>query len=338
MFSVPLFVTPVLGQTLLQALSTNNFSLYAQRITNIPSIANAAGPGLVIYAPIDEAIRTANVNLSNSNTTKRQEEEEKPSIEECECSATNDHSQKQKKRQLSISPGFARVTFLDDPALVNLGPGRAQSIVERCVPDQLWPEVYGGLGRNVSVVGNDIPFSGGVIRPVNGIITVPSSLSETVRVPSLGVSTFIDLAQRAGLLTELDNKTKTTVLVPSDAALASAASLSDSELAQVLKRHVLVDVTAYTPLLRNGDVYRTLAGDAVTVALRDGGYFVNGARIVRGDVIIKNGVLHTIDLVSPALPTFVTGASLAVMSWMALALRLMCVVVIGYHEAAMQRY
>ncbi|KAK4171516.1 FAS1 domain-containing protein [Triangularia setosa] len=314
--SVPLFVTPVLGQTLLQALSANNFSLYAQRITNIPSITNAAGPGLVIYAPIDEAIRTANLNLSDSSTTKRQKEEEKPSIEECECSATNDHSQKQKKRQFPISPGSARITFLDDPALVNLGPGR--------------------LGRNVSVVGNDIPFSGGVIRPVDGIITVPSSLSETVRVPSLGVSTFIDLAQRAGLLIELDNKTKITVLVPSDAALASAALLSDSELTQVLKRHVLVDVTAYTPLLRNGDVYRTLAGDVVTVVLRDGGYFVNGARIVQGDAIIENGVLHTVDrLLGPAAttlpsgtststtvataPVATAGASSTVMSWMALA-------------------
>ncbi|KAK0701533.1 FAS1 domain-containing protein [Apiosordaria backusii] len=308
---VPLAISPALGQTLLQALSANNFSLYAQRITNIPSIANAAGPGLIIYAPTDEAIRGANLPTSNSSNTKRQEEEEeRPTIEECECGATNSHSQKQKKRQLPISPGSARVTFLDDPTLVNLGPGRAQSIVERCPPDQIWPVVHGGLGRNVSVVGSDIPFSGGVIRPVDGIITVPTLLSETVRVPSLGVSTFIDAAQRAGLLTELDNKTKITVLVPSDAALASAGSLSDTELAQVLRRHVLVDVTAYTPLLRNGDVYRTLAGDAVSVALRDGGYYVNGARIVHGDAIIKNGVVHTIDrLLGPSTTTLPSGTS-----------------------------
>ncbi|KAK4200747.1 FAS1 domain-containing protein [Triangularia verruculosa] len=308
--SVPFLVSPVLGQTLLQALNANNFTLYAQRITNIPSIANAAGPGLVIYAPIDEAIRSVTPNRSNSSSAKRQDEEENPSIEECECGATNDHSQKQKKRQLSVSPGSARTTFLDDPAFVNLGPGRAQSIVERCPPGEIWPKVYAGLGRNVTVVGNDIPFNGGVIRPVDGIITVPGSLSDTARVPSLGVSTFINAAQRAGLLTELDNKTKITVLVPSDDALASASSLSDTELAQVLRRHVLVDVTAYTPLLRQGDVYRTLAGDTVSVTLRDGGYYINGAQIVHGDAIIKNGVLHTIDrLLGPSTTTLPSGTS-----------------------------
>jgi uncharacterized surface protein with fasciclin (FAS1) repeats len=66
----------------------------------------------------------------------------------------------------------------------------------------------------------------------------------------------------------------------------------------VLQQHVLVDYPAYSPLLENGDVYPTLAGGSVSVLVRDSAVFWNGARLLAGDAILRNGVVHVIDRVS----------------------------------------
>jgi hypothetical protein len=66
----------------------------------------------------------------------------------------------------------------------------------------------------------------------------------------------------------------------------------------VLKQHVLVDYPAYSPLLENGDVYPTLGGGTVSVLVRDSAVFWNGARLLAGDAILRNGVVHVIDRVS----------------------------------------
>lgn len=285
-----LSATPVLSVDLFQALESNGFTDFARVAAQVPSIAQARGPGLVIYAPTNDGIREANVNR------RRDHGEPHPTPEEAECGCTNTNTQVQ-TRDAIVSPGSARRTFLDDPDLVNLGPGRNQTVVEKCLPNQLFPIIYSGLGVNVSVVGDDIPFDGGVIRPVAGIFKVPATLSKTLGVTSLDTSTFLSALNRTGLLSEFDNRTGITVLAPTDAALAGAGSLSDTELAKVLQRHVLVNVTAYTPLIRDGNTFVSLAGETVTVAFKDGGYFVNGAKIVNEDAIIKNGVLHTIDKV-----------------------------------------
>ena len=73
--------------------------------------------------------------------------------------------------------------------------------------------------------------------------------------------------------------------------------LSGDELAQVLRQHLLLGPPAYTPLLVDGASYTTLAGTTLTVSVR-GPDFIGGARIMAGDAIVKNGVVHTIDRVS----------------------------------------
>ncbi|KUJ08827.1 FAS1 domain-containing protein [Mollisia scopiformis] len=57
--------------------------------------------------------------------------------------------------------------------------------------------------------------------------------------------------------------------------------------------------------------YTSLAGETLTITVNNGVYYVNGARIVKSDVIVGNGVAHTIDQVLvPAAPAIVyTGGS-----------------------------
>ncbi|KAK4161321.1 FAS1 domain-containing protein [Cladorrhinum sp. PSN259] len=291
-----LSAAPALSQSLNAALQANGFTDFARIAAQVPSIANAAGPGLLIYASTNDAIREANLNRANAAGSRRRQDdgEPRPTPEEIECQTTNTHSQRQ-RRDTAVAPGTARQTFLDDPQLVNLGPGRNQTVVEKCIPGQVWPLIFSGLAINVSVVGPDIPFDGGLIRPVGGVFTVPAPLSESLKVSSLSTGTFLSALNKTGLLSDVDNRAGITVLAPTDAALASANTLPDAELTKVLQRHVLVNVTAYTPQLREGSTFVSLAGEKVTVTFKDGAYYLNDAKIVNGDVIIKNGVLHSID-------------------------------------------
>ena len=165
-----LSATSVLSVDLFQALQSNGFTDFARLAAQVPSITQVPGSGQVIYASTNQAIREANLNRGPGGSRRRQDGgdgEERPTPEELECQCTNTHSQKQ-KRDAIVSPGSARQTLLDDPGLVNLGPGRNQTVVEKCLPNLLYPIIYSGLAVNVSVVGNDIPFDGGVIRPVGG--------------------------------------------------------------------------------------------------------------------------------------------------------------------------
>ncbi|KAK3984271.1 FAS1 domain-containing protein [Cladorrhinum sp. PSN332] len=292
-----LSATPALSLDLLTALRSNGLTEYAEALQRVPSIANASGPGLVIYASTNEAILAAN-SANVSGGSRRRQGNQKPTPAECQNQAgTGNYPPELRRRETIISPGTALQTFLNNPELVNLGPGRNQTVVEKCLPNQLWPVVFSGLGTNVSIVGYDIPFDGGVIRPVCGIFTIPESLSKSLKVPFLDTRKFFSALNRTGLLSDIENRPGITVLAPTDAALATVGNLSDSELAKVLQRHILTNVTAYTPVLRDGKSLPSLAGDQVTISLKNGSYHINDAIIVKGDVIIKNGVLHTIDKV-----------------------------------------
>ncbi|KLU91800.1 hypothetical protein MAPG_10748 [Magnaporthiopsis poae ATCC 64411] len=134
-----------------------------------------------------------------------------------------------------------------------------------------------------------------------GIPTVPRSLSYTL--PFLNADVFGNALRTAGLLPGLDNRTSITVLAPNNAAFGNSG-LTGARLEQVLKEHILIgSFPAYTPLLKDGATYRTLAGSSVTVSLRDGVASIGGAQILAGDNIIVNGVVHTVNKLLTTTPS-----------------------------------
>ena len=126
---------------------------------------------------------------------------------------------------------------------------------------------------------------------------MPEDLSSTLT--TLGFTQFRSALERANLSETAGNTAGITILAASDAVVLAGNNLTSSS-DDALKQHILVDIPAYTPLLRNGATYRTLAGTNVTVTFRDNSYFVNDARIVSADAVIKNGVLHTLDKARPS--------------------------------------
>jgi uncharacterized surface protein with fasciclin (FAS1) repeats len=131
---------------------------------------------------------------------------------------------------------------------------------------------------------------------------VPVSVSETLA--ALKLSGFANLLAQANLSASIDSLSSITVFVPSNAAIAAAgiSSLTPSEAINYANAHIIPNFVGYLPLLKDGATYPTLGGGVVTISVKNGAYFVNGAEIVVPDVIIDSGVMHVIDKVSLILP------------------------------------
>ncbi|RYP69884.1 hypothetical protein DL771_005827 [Monosporascus sp. 5C6A] len=310
------------AQSLETALEENGFTEYAALLQGDPLLQ--AGPNILVYAPTNAALTR---NNDTAAVTRRQNRGDRRQAS-CQNKAVNlgaappgrpPVKRDNRVRQVVVSPGSAFQTLLDDPEYVNLGPGRNQTIVEKSAASASLPLVFSGLGQSVSVTGLDIPFDQGVIRPIDGDLALPESISSTL--PFLGVDTFQDLLRESGLLAELDTRPSITVLAPDDNAFTNTTGWTGIERTELLRQHILIDYTAYTPLLQDGAVYPTLAGGNVTVSVRDGRVYLNGAQILTGDAITVNGVIHTIDTVlgtTSAPPPVATGAATPMMeplSW-----------------------
>jgi uncharacterized surface protein with fasciclin (FAS1) repeats len=107
--------------------------------------------------------------------------------------------------------------------------------------------------------------------------------------------------ERAGLIDTLKGKGPFTVFAPTDAAFAKVpkkdldALLADkSKLASVLTYHV-VPGTVMAKDVKAGKV-KTVQGSDLTLSTSDG-VKVDGANVVKTDIVADNGVIHVIDSV-----------------------------------------
>jgi len=107
--------------------------------------------------------------------------------------------------------------------------------------------------------------------------------------------------ERAGLIGTLKGKGPFTVFAPTDAAFAKVpkkdldALLADkSKLASVLTYHV-VPGTVMAKDVKAGKV-KTVQGSDLTLSTSDG-VKVDGANVVKTDIVADNGVIHVIDSV-----------------------------------------
>ena len=114
-------------------------------------------------------------------------------------------------------------------------------------------------------------------------------------------NTLVSAVKAAGLVDTLKGPGPFTVFAPTDEAFAKIpkadldALLADKDrLAQVLKYHV-VSGKLMAADVKAGDV-KTVQGSAISVSTA-GGVKVNGANVVKTDIVADNGVIHVIDRV-----------------------------------------
>jgi uncharacterized surface protein with fasciclin (FAS1) repeats len=123
-----------------------------------------------------------------------------------------------------------------------------------------------------------------------------------IAVGSKDHTTLVAAVKAAGLVDTLKGKGPFTVFAPTDAAFAKVpkadldALLADkAKLTAVLTYHVVAG-NVMAKDVKPGKV-KTVQGSELTLATSDGGVKVDGAQVVKADIVADNGVIHVIDSV-----------------------------------------
>ncbi|KAL8409518.1 hypothetical protein RB594_007817 [Gaeumannomyces avenae] len=157
--------------------------------------------------------------------------------------------------------------------------------------------VLSGGGAEARVTGADLNFTGGTVHIIDSVLSIPPNLTTALTQAKLGSLTAA--ATKANLVTPLSDARELTLFAPNDEAFAAvadvAAGLTIEQLAGVLGYHVVNGSAVYSSAVANGTRAKTAQGSDVTLTVRDGSVFVNQAKVVKADVLVKNGVVHVID-------------------------------------------
>jgi uncharacterized surface protein with fasciclin (FAS1) repeats len=115
--------------------------------------------------------------------------------------------------------------------------------------------------------------------------------------------TLVTAIKAAGLVDTLKGKGPFTVFAPTDEAFAKLpkdkleALLKDKKaLAAVLTYHVVPGSVMAADAAKM-DSAKTAEGKSLAIAARNGKVTINGAHVVRADIVCSNGVIHVIDAV-----------------------------------------
>ena len=117
--------------------------------------------------------------------------------------------------------------------------------------------------------------------------------------------TLAKALEAADLVKTLTGPGPFTVFAPTDEAFAKlpAGTLeallkpeNKSKLQRILKAHVVAGKVMAADVVKLGSA-KAVSGDTLTIASRDGGVTVDGAKVVKTDIAATNGVIHVIDSV-----------------------------------------
>jgi uncharacterized surface protein with fasciclin (FAS1) repeats len=125
---------------------------------------------------------------------------------------------------------------------------------------------------------------------------------------AVAAGSFTTLAKAltaAGLVGTLKGKGPFTVFAPTDEAFAKlpAGTLDDllkpenrAKLRAILTYHVVAGKVMARQVTGMSSA-QTVNGEPLTIAVKDDGVRINGAQVVRTDIVASNGVIHVIDSV-----------------------------------------
>jgi uncharacterized surface protein with fasciclin (FAS1) repeats len=132
--------------------------------------------------------------------------------------------------------------------------------------------------------------------------TKPADIVDTA-VAAGKFKTLVTAVKEAGLVETLKGKGPFTVFAPTDEAFAKvpkealAALLKDKEkLTAVLTYHVVSGkvMAADAAKLKSA---KTVQGSEATITASADGVMIDGAKIIKTDIVCSNGVIHVIDAV-----------------------------------------
>ncbi len=115
--------------------------------------------------------------------------------------------------------------------------------------------------------------------------------------------TLVTAVKEAGLVATLKGKGPFTVFAPTDAAFAKIPSdklnalIADKKaLASVLTYHVVAGKVMAADVVKLKKA-TTVQGSDVKIKVKQGTVMVDGAKVIKTDIVCSNGVIHVIDAV-----------------------------------------
>ncbi|MCS6774126.1 MAG: fasciclin domain-containing protein [Anaerolineae bacterium] len=159
------------------------------------------------------------------------------------------------------------------------------------------------------VITTDIRARNGMIHVIDKVILPPSVAGDKDVVDTaIGVGSFTTLVRAvkaAELVETLKGKGPFTVFAPNDEAFAKLdkATLDNllkpenkQQLANILTFHVVPSKLLAADVVKQTKI-KTVQGQEVTVEVKGNDVFINGAKVLKTDVLATNGVIHVIDTV-----------------------------------------
>jgi uncharacterized surface protein with fasciclin (FAS1) repeats len=159
------------------------------------------------------------------------------------------------------------------------------------------------------IVATDVIAGNGIVHVIDAVVTPRPSIVETA-VKAGSFKTLVAAVKAAGLVDALSGKGPFTVFAPTDEAFAKLPEgtveslLNDiPKLKAILTYHVVPGriLSSDIPATVAGDEYsarpKTLQGQKLTVKKSSDGVQIDGANVVKADILTGNGVIHVIDRV-----------------------------------------
>jgi uncharacterized surface protein with fasciclin (FAS1) repeats len=117
--------------------------------------------------------------------------------------------------------------------------------------------------------------------------------------------TLVAAVQAAGLAETLQSKGPFTVFAPTDDAFAKLPKGTLEELLKPENKDKLAGILTYHVVsgrvmakdVAGASSVKTVNGQSLAITVRDGAVRVDGANVVKTDIVCSNGVIHVIDSV-----------------------------------------
>lgn len=170
----------------------------------------------------------------------------------------------------------------------------------------------------VNVVKTDIDCSNGIIHVIDGVLMPPAKSAAAepkqsepagdivdVAVGAGSFKTLVAAVQAAGLVDTLKSEGPFTVFAPTDEAFAKLPKGTVETLLKPENKQKLTDILTYHVVpgkVLAADVVKvnaakTVQGSEVDVKVDGGTVMIDGAKVLKTDIMTSNGVIHVIDSV-----------------------------------------
>jgi uncharacterized surface protein with fasciclin (FAS1) repeats len=138
---------------------------------------------------------------------------------------------------------------------------------------------------------------------VGGAMMVPSKNIVENAMGSNDHTTLVAAVKAAGLVETLSGAGPFTVFAPTNEAFAKVPKATLDNLMKPEQKEALTKILTYHVVagaysskdLKDGMELTTVQGGKIKLMMKDGAWWVNGAKITIPDVISKNGVTYVID-------------------------------------------